>query len=69
MQISADTLTPTGVTGKDCSANPAPFPQSTPVAMAYIPFQQFSESILLSKHTKREPLSRTLTNHFSGEAS
>lgn len=43
MQISADTFTPAGVTGKDCSANPAPFPQSTPVAMAYIPFQQFGE--------------------------
>ncbi|HAH77954.1 MAG TPA: hypothetical protein DEB16_06405 [Ruminococcaceae bacterium] len=26
--------------GKDCTANRAPFPQNTPEAMAYVPFQQ-----------------------------
>lgn len=30
-------------TGKGCTPNPTPFPQNTPVAMAYIPFQQFGQ--------------------------
>lgn len=29
--------------GKGCTPNPTPFPQNTPVAMAYVPFQQFGQ--------------------------
>jgi hypothetical protein len=32
---------PTEYAGKGCTPNPTPFPQNTPVAMAYVPFQQF----------------------------
>ncbi len=34
---------PAGTQGKDCTPNPTPFPRETPVAMAYIPFQQFGQ--------------------------
>jgi hypothetical protein len=43
MQTSADALSRAGVSRKDCTSNPTPFPKKTPVAMAYIPFQQFGE--------------------------
>lgn len=41
--MSISTSVPAGLGGKDCTPNPTPFPARTPVAMAYIPFQQFGQ--------------------------
>ena len=41
--MSISTSVPAGPGGKDCTPNPTPFPARTPVAMAYIPFQQLGQ--------------------------
>ena len=41
--METKTAAPAEAMEKGCKPNPTPFPSSTPVAMAYIPFQQFGK--------------------------
>lgn len=41
MSNSANTTAPATLENNGCTPNPTPFPRNTPVAMAYIPFQQY----------------------------
>jgi hypothetical protein len=56
----------TVVAGKGCTPNPTPFPQSTPVAMAYIPFQQFGNLYPPEKGLERGTIFPELDKPFLG---
>lgn len=49
-----------------CTANPTPFPQETPVAMAYIPFQQFGKLYVPEKALERGTVFPELDKPFLG---
>ena len=66
MNASADMTAPTDLSGKGCTANPTPFPQNTPVAMAYIPFQQFGQLYPFEKGLMRGTIFPDLDKPFLG---
>lgn len=66
MRVSADTTASMAFSGKGCTPNPTPFPQNTPVAMAYIPFQQFGQLYPLEKGYKQGTIFPELDKPFLG---
>ena len=66
MLASTNTTAPSEFSGKGCTPNPTPFPQSTPVAMAYIPFQQFGQLYPPEKGLKRGTIFPDLDKPFLG---
>lgn len=66
MRTSADITAPTEFSGKSCTPNPTPFPQNTPVAMAYIPFQQFGQLYPPEKGLERGTIFPDLDKPFLG---
>ncbi len=66
MRTSADMPVPTDPSGRGCTSNPTPFPQNTPVAMAYIPFQQFGELYPFEKGLKAGTIFPDLDKPFLG---
>jgi hypothetical protein len=66
MEISADALSRAGVSRKDCTSNPTPFPKNTPVAMAYIPFQQFGQLYSPEKGYQRGTIFPDLDKPWGG---
>lgn len=49
-----------------CTANPMPFPQNTPVAMAYVPFQQIGQIYTPESGLERGTIFPDLDKPFLG---
>lgn len=66
MRNYADSVAPMEFSGKGCTPNLTPFPQNTPVAMAYIPFQQFGQLYPPEKGYKQGTIFPDLDKPFLG---
>ncbi len=53
-------------TEKGCTANPSPFPKNTPVAMAYVPYQQWGQVYPAESGLERGTIFPELDKPFLG---